>query len=1033
MSSSQPTKKRKTTHQNPLAGANLGQWGLSLFEPNDAIITRASSSITQDPGFSQEGPSSVDGNIQQVVMPMKKVKRRLYPSDRPVQSWIKLHDSILAAMMTLKGRGDYVPDTCLFCLQSHVQGSPKYRCLDCNGATQVCEECIVEHHWSNPFHRVEKWNDKFFEWVSLSDLGLRIQLEHLDGTSCSCPLPASQGLTVLHSNGIHEVKVDYCGCACGVHLENWEQIIRNEWFPATTEHPQTCCTFHILELFHILNLEGKVTTYNFYDGLEKLTDNTRCGKLKHRYYAFLWIVHLWRHFRMLKRGGMGVGGLHPGPFRNIDETHQGELAVQCIACPIPGVNLPEDWQSKPVQFLYNFFLAIDTCFRLKRRKFSSWEKDPSLQDGWAYFVKHKPYKAWCDEMKDQKEISTCTSLATLDYANTKFNTGYDASGGGVGICARHENVLANGYAQTQVGERYANIDYMVASLLQNICSLLFLIISYDIACQWSKKIVERFQSLPPLVRLILIMRIKWMRFVIPKLHILGHLLKCQELFSLNYTPGAGETDTEGIEPLQSLELVQDYGSWCALEVTINEVPAWKKMVDDYESDVSEANPYMLPKSGITLQEVRLELAKEEEDEAKRGIPAICDMVPAEFIFIGLEIEAQHDISACRNPTPKELSGFVGRRTKITRQIKHFRSLQLKYMPISLEILTTHPIMIKGNSLPNAEDIPLLLPSALSHNQRHSRHCKSSLPKLEDWLRDAQLEESLNKLRHGLLVKRRLLDYKKRNARHQGPTTRSHSVINLQQHRIDSAAATYRDAWTTKLGLVDGNCAEVGWEKLEKDDVCCMEDLDEALRKQRAAARRKGELPPEGAGESRMLISWIWETTKRGVNGSTETVLFNGLRVEWCKAYARVRRYREELLLLKEEMRRCLVTLEWQAKRWESRATASTLGGAYAEGVSAYCHQQAMLKWQIAEHFDNLWVPFNIPSISNQNSPSLDFSDIETATPLPEVEAEDESSDTANEENEEEEDMEEVDEDAEQDEEDIPMDIQSRIAAIEDDF
>ncbi|KAK7441349.1 hypothetical protein VKT23_016596 [Stygiomarasmius scandens] len=173
------------------------------------------------------------------------------------------------------------------------------------------------------------------------------------------------------------------------------------------------------------------------------------------------------------------------------------------------------------------------------------------------------------------------------------------------------------------------------------------------------------------------------------------------------------------------------------------------MVDNYENNTSAANPYSLPESSITAQKVCFELAKKEENQAKHGIPAICDTAPGEFIFIGLEIENQQctlglDITACKNPTLKELSGFVDHRTKITCQISRFRSLQLNYIPISLEILATLPIMTKPDS-PNAEDIPLLLPSALTHDQRFSRQCNSSLSKIESWLHDAQYEESLNKL------------------------------------------------------------------------------------------------------------------------------------------------------------------------------------------------------------------------------------------------------------------------------------------------
>jgi hypothetical protein len=46
---------------------------------------------------------------------------------------------------------------------------------------------------------------------------------------------------------------------------------------------------------------------------------------------------------MLRRGGCGNDGLC-----TIEETKPGELAVPCIACPDPTVNLPPDWDKAPL-------------------------------------------------------------------------------------------------------------------------------------------------------------------------------------------------------------------------------------------------------------------------------------------------------------------------------------------------------------------------------------------------------------------------------------------------------------------------------------------------------------------------------------------------------------------------------------------------------------------------------------------------------------------------------------------------------------
>jgi hypothetical protein len=50
-------------------------------------------------------------------------------------------------------------------------------------------------------------------------------------------------------------------------------------------------------------------------------------------------------------------------------------------------------------------MAIDACFRLKRRLVSSWLKDPSLGSGWSYPVEHEPYRQFLLTVTDQKEVS----------------------------------------------------------------------------------------------------------------------------------------------------------------------------------------------------------------------------------------------------------------------------------------------------------------------------------------------------------------------------------------------------------------------------------------------------------------------------------------------------------------------------------------------------------------------------------------------------------------------------------------------------
>lgn len=57
------------------------------------------------------------------------------------------------------------------------------------------------------------------------------------------------------------------------------------------------------------------------------------------------------------------------------------------------------------RFLYCLFIAIDACFRLKRRLISSKLKDPGLGTGWGYFVEDELYRSYLLTVTDQKEVS----------------------------------------------------------------------------------------------------------------------------------------------------------------------------------------------------------------------------------------------------------------------------------------------------------------------------------------------------------------------------------------------------------------------------------------------------------------------------------------------------------------------------------------------------------------------------------------------------------------------------------------------------
>ncbi|KAF7321831.1 CxC2 domain-containing protein [Mycena kentingensis (nom. inval.)] len=708
----------------------------------------------------EEATSDVfDASLADPSRPKKK-KKASKVSDPRMTEWAEVHrDRFLEALLWLDGRGWYTQPSCSRC------GNPTrkavYRCCDCSHGPLVCAECIVADHSRNPLHWIEEWTGSYFKRRSLNTLGLRVQLGHIAGERCLLARSGHHDFTIIHHNGIHQISVDFCGCALN-DSDPAVQLLRSSFYPATGDRPQTCATLSCLDEFHALSLHGKTTAYDYYHALEYRTSG--CGmKPLDRYRAFLRMARQYRHLLLLKRRGCGHTSIA------IRDTKPGSLAIPCPACPRPGVNLPANWMdarrlltsklSLPIfslflmaRCLYIMFIAMDACFRLKRRLIGSDIRDPGLGTGWAYLVEWEPYRQFLLTVTDQKEISTCTGLAALDHANTKFARGYSATGVGAGICARHEFVLANGVGDLQRGERYANMDYILASLLRHIAPLLRKIFSYDIACQWAKDLKNCLLALPPLVRIRLAMDL--CRFAVPKMHINAHILLCRLLFSLALIPGSGGTDGEGIERLWAA--IAGFWNWSKLlglakllrrrlenakaELEKQEdsfrvfsaqqaehVPEWVQMVKDFEADGSKPNPYAMSEpEGLTEAEVRQALEAEDREEAEKGRVALHAVAPSEFMVLGLEIEDEQrrlrvQAHLKRTDTTIRLKPM---RKKLAKGLKRLRELQATYTPTSLVCLATLRI---ADDVP-AEDIPLLLPSALSASERDG--CTSGLLEIE---------------------------------------------------------------------------------------------------------------------------------------------------------------------------------------------------------------------------------------------------------------------------------------------------------------
>jgi hypothetical protein len=100
-----------------------------------------------------------------------------------------------------------------------------------------------------------------------------VQLGHPIREACSLPEQAfNDNFILIHSNGIHEIGLDYCGCSTAQTCT--KQLLHVAWFQATTSDPQTAATFQVLEQYHLLLFESKASDYKFYHVIAQLTDNT---------------------------------------------------------------------------------------------------------------------------------------------------------------------------------------------------------------------------------------------------------------------------------------------------------------------------------------------------------------------------------------------------------------------------------------------------------------------------------------------------------------------------------------------------------------------------------------------------------------------------------------------------------------------------------------------------------------------------------------------------------------------------------------
>ncbi|KAG2120464.1 uncharacterized protein F5147DRAFT_766385 [Suillus discolor] len=429
-----------------------------LSQPADEAPAHSSSPILptvddwNEPDY-QEPDSEFDTLQESAQIPKKKRTA----AENPLLQWLPKHSHFLDEIICLEGCGH--EGTLLNCRCGTEDTIHLYHCRDCFGVEMVCQMCVVDRHLSNPLHHIDMWNGSFLESIMLKALGLHVQLGHTPGEHCYNAQPVScDEFTVIDAHGIHDVAVDFCGCETAqIH---YKQLLRARWFPATTTDPRTAATFSILELFHLLSFKSKVSTYEFYHSLARRSDNMGISPIKDRYSVFMRMMREWHHVLQLMHAGRGHDP------NGIEATQDGRCVVPCPACLHPGMNIPDGWEDLPsnIRWHYVLFLAIDVNFQLKCKAISSDYRDPSLNSGWAYFVKEHAYKQFLSERStEQQERSTCVSHNVVNAADTKVSRGLAATG--VGHVATSTREMGPGNRRDTLDDHFSDWNWKKTTML----------------------------------------------------------------------------------------------------------------------------------------------------------------------------------------------------------------------------------------------------------------------------------------------------------------------------------------------------------------------------------------------------------------------------------------------------------------------------------------------------------------------------------------------------------------------------------------
>jgi hypothetical protein len=389
----------------------------------------------------------------------------------------------------------------------------------------------------------------------------------------------------------------------------------------------------------------------------------------------------------------------------------------------------------------------------------------------------------------------------------------------------------------------------------------------------------------------------------------------------------------------------------------------------------------------SLASVRLLLAREDAQHAPSP-NSQTDISPVSFILTGLELEDQRNklyTAISSHKSTKATSKIADWQTKLnslTHRMTQWRKIQLLHMPGIPLVCSTEADLPEEHDGPHAVlnltalKVKLLLPSDLDPSIR-LQCCSSALVQTEIRLRFAVAEDALRDLRKYLTVKKTLINYKIQHVSGPGQkaNTRARAIIDRFKSKIDLSADKYKASrqalsWLDEDGSKTTQLFKINWthrfHPLTNQDMVFLNDdpdnSDEEVSSTAArGSTRKRKRREDQLGEGHRTPGWIWKmpswNSNQATNNPHDDPFNSTVQIEWAKTKARVERWQEEVHLIKEEMRRAIVDMEWRAQEWINRANARpNVSPDLHQGLIAYAYKQADIQTEFANSFAKKWVP-----------------------------------------------------------------------------